>query len=219
MSHLICSLPPTPTFPLRTILHPQTPTPHHPTAHIQHPTSFSSFIPHPSSFIIAHHSSLIIHPSSLPPDNSTFITHHHSHFITHHSPLNSEMISRAGHSTIFGFVTTTTQQRNITSGTSQGPEKNGKTVRPQCLDRVATINIVKWQLQTTLWPCTMFTLSRQNCRVPSSATYRMLGWPSWSLVDDGLFVGKTSGPCDTIYILSRAGRALIVLTLRQVSAY
>ena len=31
-----------------------------------------------------------------------------------------------------------------------------------------TINIVKWQLQTTLWPDIMVTLSRQNCRVPSS---------------------------------------------------
>ena len=52
----------------------------------------------------------------------------------------------------------------------QGPEKNGKipVVRPQCLDGVATINIVKWQLQTTLWPDNMVTLLRQNCCVPSS---------------------------------------------------
>ena len=52
----------------------------------------------------------------------------------------------------FSFATTTTRQRNITSGTSQRPEKNRKIVRPQCLDGVTTINIVKWQLQTTLWP-------------------------------------------------------------------
>ena len=52
----------------------------------------------------------------------------------------------------FSFATTTTRQRNIASGTSQGPEKNLKIVRPQCLDGVATIDIVKWQLQTTLWP-------------------------------------------------------------------
>ena len=32
-----------------------------------------------------------------------------------------------------------------------GPEKNQKIVRPQCLDGVATINIVKWQVKTTLW--------------------------------------------------------------------
>ena len=50
----------------------------------------------------------------------------------------------------------------------QGPEKNQKIVRPQCLDGVATINTVKWQLQTTLWPDNVVTLSRQNCRVPSS---------------------------------------------------
>ena len=60
------------------------------------------------------------------------------------------------------------RQPNIASGTSQGPEKNRKIVRPQCLDGVATINIVKWQLKTTLWPDNMVTLSRQNCRVPSS---------------------------------------------------
>ena len=62
----------------------------------------------------------------------------------------------------FGFVTTTTRQRDnviyVASGTSQGPEKNRKIVRPQCLDGVATINIVKWQLQTTLWPDNMVTL-------------------------------------------------------------
>ena len=67
----------------------------------------------------------------------------------------------------FSFATTTTRQGNIASGTSQGPEKNWKIVRPQCLDGVATIHIVKWQLQTTLWPDNMDTLSRQNCRVPS----------------------------------------------------
>ena len=49
--------------------------------------------------------------------------------------------------------------------TSQGPEKNRKKVRPQCLDGVATINIVKWQ-----WPDNIVKLTRlrQNCRVPSS---------------------------------------------------
>ena len=78
--------------------------------------------------------------------------------------------SRAGHATIFfSYATTTMRQRNIASGTSQGPEKNRKIVRPQCLNGVATINIVKWQLQTILWPDNMATLSGQNCRVPSSA--------------------------------------------------
>ena len=51
---------------------------------------------------------------------------------------------------LFSFATTTTRQRNIASGTSQGPEKNRKIVRPQCLDGVAKITKVKWQLQTTL---------------------------------------------------------------------
>ena len=60
---------------------------------------------------------------------------------------------------------------NIASETSQGPEKNQKIVRPQCLDGVATINIVKWKLQTTLWPDNMVTLSRRNCRVPSSGRW------------------------------------------------
>ena len=69
----------------------------------------------------------------------------------------------------FSFATTTMRQRNIASGTSQVPEKNRKIVRPQCLDGVATINIVKWKLQTPLWPDNMVTLSRWNCRVPSSA--------------------------------------------------
>ena len=63
----------------------------------------------------------------------------------------------------------TTRQCNIASGTSQGPEKNRKIVRPQCLDGVATQNIVKRQLQTTLWPDYMVTLLRQNCRLPRSA--------------------------------------------------
>ena len=69
--------------------------------------------------------------------------------------------SRAGHATIFfSYATTTMRQRNIASGTSQGPEKNRKIVRPQCLDGVATINVVKWKLQTTLWRDNMVTLSR-----------------------------------------------------------
>ena len=45
-----------------------------------------------------------------------------------------------------------------------GPEKNQKIVRPQCLDGVATINIVKWQVKTTLWPDNMVTLSRAQLR-------------------------------------------------------
>ena len=69
----------------------------------------------------------------------------------------------------FSLATTTTRQRNIASGTSQGTEKNRNIVRPQYLDLVPTKNIVKWQLQTTLWPDNMVTLSRQNCCVPSSA--------------------------------------------------
>ena len=54
----------------------------------------------------------------------------------------------------------TTRQRNIASGNSQGPEKTRKIVRAQCLDGVATINIVKWQLQTILLPYIMVTWSR-----------------------------------------------------------
>ena len=68
----------------------------------------------------------------------------------------------------FSFATTTTQQCNIAEGTSQGPEKYQKIVRPQCLDGVATMNISKWKLQTFLWPDNMVTLLQQNCRVPSS---------------------------------------------------
>ena len=64
--------------------------------------------------------------------------------------------SRAGTRQFFSFATTTMRQGdnvyNIASGTSQGPGKNWNIVRPQCLNGVATINIVKWQLQTTLWP-------------------------------------------------------------------
>ena len=57
------------------------------------------------------------------------------------------------------------RQHNIASGT----RKNRKIVRSQCLDGVATIiNIVNWQLQTTLWPDNMVTLSQQNCGVSSS---------------------------------------------------
>ena len=54
------------------------------------------------------------------------------------------IFSELGMRQFFSFVTTTTRQHNIASGTSQGPEKNIKIVRPQCLDGVATINIVKW---------------------------------------------------------------------------
>ena len=64
---------------------------------------------------------------------------------------------------LFSFTTTTTRQRNIAQG--PGTRKNRKIVRPPCLDGVATINIVKWQLHTTLWPDNMVTLSQQNCRV------------------------------------------------------
>ena len=78
------------------------------------------------------------------------------------------LLSELGTRQFLSFATTTTQQRNIASGTSQGPEKNRKIVRPQCLDGIATINIVKWKLQTTFWPDKMVTLSRRNCRVPSS---------------------------------------------------
>ena len=60
------------------------------------------------------------------------------------------------------------RQRPRASETSQGPEKIRNLVRRQCLNGVAITNIVKWQLQTTLWPENMITLSRQNCRVPSS---------------------------------------------------
>ena len=52
----------------------------------------------------------------------------------------------------------------------QGPEENQKIVRPQCLDGLETINIVQWQLQTTLWPFKMVSLSRQNCRVPTPSS-------------------------------------------------
>ena len=71
-------------------------------------------------------------------------------------------------------MTTTTRQHNIASGTSQGPEKNRKMVRPQCLDGVpvATMSIVKWKLQTILWPDDIVTLSQRNCLVPSSGNGR-----------------------------------------------
>ena len=62
----------------------------------------------------------------------------------------------------------------MTSGTSQGPEKNREKVRPQCLDEVATINTyskVAITVQTTLWPDNIVTLLLQICRVPSSAKY------------------------------------------------
>ena len=70
----------------------------------------------------------------------------------------------------FSFATTTTRHHNRASRTSQGPEKIRKIVRPQRLDGVpvAKTNVVKWQLQTTLCPENMVTLSQQNCRVPSS---------------------------------------------------
>ena len=62
---------------------------------------------------------------------------------------------------------TTRQHGNVIE--PQGPEKNQKIVRPKRLDGIATINKVKWQLQTTLSPDNMVTLSLQNCPVPSSA--------------------------------------------------
>ena len=77
------------------------------------------------------------------------------------------VLTELGTRQFFSFATTTTRQRNRASRTSQGPEKIRKIVRPQCLDGVATTNIVKWQLETTLCPENMVTLSRKNCRVPS----------------------------------------------------
>ena len=69
---------------------------------------------------------------------------------------------------LFSFATTTTRQSNIASGTRQGQEKNQKTVRHQCLDGVATIKRVKWQLQTTLLPDNMVALSRLNSHVATA---------------------------------------------------
>ena len=86
----------------------------------------------------------------------------------------SVSISTAGRATIVQLCNNdneTTKQRNIASRTSWGPEKTRKIVWPQCLDGVATINTVKWQLQTTQQPDNMVTLSRQNCRVPSSVDF------------------------------------------------
>ena len=81
----------------------------------------------------------------------------------------------------FSFAPTPTRQRNRTSRTSQGSEKIRKIVSPQCLDGVATTNIVKWQFQAILCPENMVTLSRQNCRVPSSEnTYMPLSYISVS---------------------------------------
>ena len=84
------------------------------------------------------------------------------------------VLSELGTRQFFSFATTTTRQRNRASRTSQGPEKIQKIVRPQCLDAVATTNIVKWQLQTTLYPENMVTLSRRNSCVPSSVYYHGL---------------------------------------------
>ena len=58
----------------------------------------------------------------------------------------------------FSFTTTTMQQRNRSSRT----KKRRKIFRSRCLDGVATANIV-------IWPENIVTLSRQYCRVPSSA--------------------------------------------------
>ena len=52
--------------------------------------------------------------------------------------------SELGTRQFFSFATTTMRQCTIASGTSQGTEKKQKKVRPQCLDGIATINIVKW---------------------------------------------------------------------------
>ena len=60
----------------------------------------------------------------------------------------AQVTTELGTRQFFSFVTTTTRQRSIASETSQGPEKNRKIFRPQCLDGAATINLVKWQLQT-----------------------------------------------------------------------
>ena len=106
----------------------------------------------------------------------------------------------------FSFATTTTRQRNITSGTSQGPEKNQTIVRPQCLDGVTTINIVKWQLKTTLWPDNMVTLWRQNCRKPSSTYLKKhfftvdLTWSVWhsmlNLLSKVVLLSRSKAPTE-----------------------
>ena len=83
--------------------------------------------------------------------------------------------NRAGHATIFKLRDNdnATMYSNRASRTSQGPEIIRKIVRPQCLDGVATTKIVKWQIQTTWWPENNVTLSRQNCRMPSSVFYNI----------------------------------------------
>ena len=58
------------------------------------------------------------------------------------------------------------KQRNRASGAM---EKIRKIVRYLCQDGVATTDLVKWQLQTTLWPENMFKMSQQYCRVPCPA--------------------------------------------------
>ena len=63
----------------------------------------------------------------------------------------------------------------------QGQEKIRKILRSRCLARVATTNIVKMENPTTLRPDNMVTLSRQCCRVPSSANLASVSLWIWSL--------------------------------------
>ena len=60
------------------------------------------------------------------------------------------------------------RQRNVEL---QGDEKIRKMLRSRCLNGVATTNIKVMQKQKSLWPEITVTLSRQCCRVPSSADF------------------------------------------------
>ena len=118
-----------------------------------------------------------------------------------HCPLD---LTELGTWQFFSFATTTTQQRNRASRTSQGPEKIRKIVRPQCLDGVATTKIVKWQIQTTLCPENMVPLSRQNCRVLSSGTWKcpFFCWTLFSICKQAQFLQKKQA-CQNKYIYRR----------------
>ena len=87
----------------------------------------------------------------------------------------------------FSYSTTTTRHGNRASRSSQGPEKIRKIVRPQCLDGVATANIVKWKLQTTLYPENMVTLLRQLWVRPLKIFNTILFADFW--VTDSIFWG------------------------------
>ena len=79
------------------------------------------------------------------------------------------------------------QQRNKASGTSQGPEKNQKIVRPESLNGVATINIVNGNYKQF---CDLKTWSHYHDRIVACPALVIILKPNFTILPLPKFEAK-----------------------------